>query len=131
MEDITAELGSPDAREAPGRLSGRSEHQPERRAQRATRREGRRAPRHRRAAAERLAGTGVQPADDWIEVEWRLPLSVRGRPLGVMIARHVLPPGAKATRTTAQDRRRPGGDRRGERALYEGVMRRASEQEAS
>src|SRR5439155_6147520 len=29
-------------------------------------------------------------------VEWRLPLNVRGRPLGVMIARHVLPPGAKA-----------------------------------
>ena len=43
-----------------------------------------------------LAGSGVSPADDWTEVEWRLPLTVRGRPLGVMIARHVLPPGAKA-----------------------------------
>jgi signal transduction histidine kinase len=31
-----------------------------------------------------------------MEVEWRLPLTVRGRQLGVMIARHVLPPGAKA-----------------------------------
>jgi signal transduction histidine kinase/DNA-binding NarL/FixJ family response regulator len=43
-----------------------------------------------------LAGSGVPSADDWTEVEWRLPLAVRGRPLGVMIARHVLPPGAKA-----------------------------------
>ena len=43
-----------------------------------------------------LAGTGVPAGDDWTEVEWRLPLNVRGRPLGVMIARHVLPPGAKA-----------------------------------
>ena len=43
-----------------------------------------------------LAGSGGSSADDWTEVEWRLPLTVRGRPLGVMIARHVLPPGAKA-----------------------------------
>src|SRR6058998_3836909 len=43
-----------------------------------------------------LAGTGAPAGDDWTEVEWRLPLTVRGRPLGVMIARHVLPPGAKA-----------------------------------
>src|SRR5881296_2616181 len=43
-----------------------------------------------------LAGSGVGPAEDWTEVEWKLPLTVRGRPLGVMIARHVLPPGAKA-----------------------------------
>jgi len=43
-----------------------------------------------------LTGSGVPSADDWTEVEWRLPLAVRGRPLGVMIARHVLPPGAKA-----------------------------------
>ena len=32
-----------------------------------------------------LSGTGVPAADDWTEVEWRLPLTVRGRPLGVMI----------------------------------------------
>jgi len=43
-----------------------------------------------------LAGSGVPAGEDWTEVEWRLPLTVRGRPLGVMIARHVLPPGAKA-----------------------------------
>jgi signal transduction histidine kinase/DNA-binding NarL/FixJ family response regulator len=43
-----------------------------------------------------LTGSGMPSADDWTEVEWRLPLTVRGRPLGVMIARHVLPPGAKA-----------------------------------
>src|SRR5262250_1242328 len=43
-----------------------------------------------------LAGTGVPAGDDWTEVAWRVPLTVRGRPLGVMIARHVLPPGAKA-----------------------------------
>src|SRR5437870_6901564 len=43
-----------------------------------------------------LGGSGVGPAEDWTEVEWKLPLTVRGRPLGVMIARHVLPPGAKA-----------------------------------
>src|SRR5437899_4369048 len=43
-----------------------------------------------------LAGSGVSAADDWTEVERRVPLPVGGRPLGVMIARHVLPPGAKA-----------------------------------
>src|SRR5207237_6871468 len=43
-----------------------------------------------------LAGAGVEPADEWTEVEWTLPLTVRGRELGVMVARHVLPPGAKA-----------------------------------
>src|SRR5262249_47068268 len=43
-----------------------------------------------------MTGSGLPSADDWTEVEWRLPLTVRGRPLGVMIARHVLPPGAKA-----------------------------------
>src|SRR5438874_10506845 len=43
-----------------------------------------------------LAGAGVEPADEWTEVEWTLPLTVRGRELGVMVARHVMPPGAKA-----------------------------------
>src|SRR5881296_529033 len=43
-----------------------------------------------------LAGTSAATADDWTQVEWTLPLNVRGRQLGVMIARHVLPPGAKA-----------------------------------
>jgi signal transduction histidine kinase/DNA-binding response OmpR family regulator len=45
-----------------------------------------------------LSRSGVETAvDDWTEVEWTLPLTVPGRTLGVMIARHVLPPGgAKA-----------------------------------
>src|SRR5256884_1381751 len=43
-----------------------------------------------------LSGAGVEPADEWAEVEWRMPLTVRDRQLGVMVARHVLPPGAKA-----------------------------------
>jgi signal transduction histidine kinase len=43
-----------------------------------------------------LSGAGVEPSDEWSEVEWTLPLTVRGRQLGVMVARHVLPPGAKA-----------------------------------
>src|SRR5213079_1626574 len=43
-----------------------------------------------------LAGAGVEAPDEWTEVEWTLPLTVRGRELGVMVARHVLPPGAKA-----------------------------------
>jgi signal transduction histidine kinase/CheY-like chemotaxis protein len=43
-----------------------------------------------------LAKSGVETADEWTEVEWTLPLTVPGRTLGVMIARHVLPPTAKA-----------------------------------
>ncbi len=43
-----------------------------------------------------LAATEAGAADEWTEVEWTLPLTVRGRSLGVMAARHVLPPGAKA-----------------------------------
>src|SRR5581483_1368805 len=43
-----------------------------------------------------LAGAGREPSDEWTEVEWRLPLTVPGRSLGVMVARHVLPPAAKA-----------------------------------
>ncbi|MBI3458521.1 MAG: response regulator [Candidatus Rokubacteria bacterium] len=43
-----------------------------------------------------LARSGLESSDDWVEVEWRLPLAVPGRTLGVMIARHVLPPAAKA-----------------------------------
>lgn len=43
-----------------------------------------------------LAGTEAESRDEWAEVEWTLPLEVRGRSLGVMVARQVLPPGAKA-----------------------------------
>jgi signal transduction histidine kinase/CheY-like chemotaxis protein len=78
-----------------------------------------------------LAGSGVAPADDWAEAEWRLPLAVRGRPLGQMTARLVLPPGAKADEeqllnivanqvAIAVENSR----------LYDGVLRRAAEQES-
>jgi two-component system, NtrC family, sensor histidine kinase HydH len=78
-----------------------------------------------------LAGTGIAPADDWSEAEWRLPLTVRGRPLGQMTARLVLPPGAKADEehllnivanqvAIAVENSR----------LYEGVVRRAAEQQS-
>jgi signal transduction histidine kinase len=43
-----------------------------------------------------LAGTGLATGEDWTEADWTLALTVRGRPLGVMTARHTLPPGAKA-----------------------------------
>jgi signal transduction histidine kinase/DNA-binding response OmpR family regulator len=49
---------------------------------------------HRRSV---LAQPGTDTAEEWTEVEWTLPLAVHGRTLGVMVARHVLPPGgAKA-----------------------------------
>jgi len=78
-----------------------------------------------------LAGSGAAPAEDWTEVEWKLPLTVRGRSLGVMIARHVLPPGAKADeeqllKIVADQVAIAAENAR----LYEGVMRRAAEQES-
>jgi CheY-like chemotaxis protein len=78
-----------------------------------------------------LAGSGAAPAEDWTEVEWNLPLTVRGRSLGVMIARHVLPPGAKADeeqllKIVADQVAIAAENAR----LYEGVMRRAAEQES-
>jgi signal transduction histidine kinase/CheY-like chemotaxis protein len=78
-----------------------------------------------------LAGTGAETADDWTEVEWTLPLTVRGRQLGVMVARHVLPPGAKADeeqllKIVADQVAIAVENAR----LYEGVMRRAAEQES-
>ena len=78
-----------------------------------------------------LAGTGVEPTDDWTEVEWTLPLMVRERQLGVMVARHVLPPGAKADeeqllKIVADQVAIAVENAR----LYEGVMRRAAEQES-
>jgi len=54
------------------------------------------------AAGEDVAEPrGVLPAaggeaDEWTEVEWTLPLAVRGRALGTMRARHVLPPSARS-----------------------------------
>jgi signal transduction histidine kinase/CheY-like chemotaxis protein len=76
-----------------------------------------------------LAGAGMGPTEEWAETEWRLPLAVRGRTLGQMTARLVLPPGAKADEeqllnivanqlAIAVENAR----------LYEGVVRHAAEQ---
>jgi signal transduction histidine kinase len=76
-----------------------------------------------------LTGAGVAPPDDWTEAEWRLPLTARGRVVGQMTARLVLPPGAKADEeqllnivanqvAIAVENSR----------LYDGVVRRAAEQ---
>src|SRR5712691_610222 len=78
-----------------------------------------------------LAGAGVEPADEWTEVDLTLPLTVRERQLGVMVAHHVLPPGAKADeeqllKIVADQVAIAVENAR----LYEGVMRRASEQES-
>ena len=78
-----------------------------------------------------LTGSGVAPLDDWMETEWRLPLTVRGRAVGQMTARLVLPPGAKADEeqllnivanqvAIAVENSR----------LYDGVLRRAAEQQS-
>ncbi len=78
-----------------------------------------------------LTGSGVAPLDDWLEAEWRLPLAVRGRAVGQMTARLVLPPGAKADEeqllnivanqvAIAVENSR----------LYDGVLRRAAEQQS-
>jgi len=78
-----------------------------------------------------LTGSGVAPRDDWMEAEWRLPLAVRGRAVGQMTARLVLPPGAKADEeqllnivanqvAIAVENSR----------LYDGVLRRAAEQQS-
>jgi signal transduction histidine kinase len=78
-----------------------------------------------------LAGVGLATGEDWTEVDWTLPLTVRGRALGVMTARHVLPPGAKADEeqllnivanqvAIAVENVR----------LYDGVVQRAAEQQS-
>jgi PAS domain S-box-containing protein len=44
-----------------------------------------------------LAGTEATPVEEWAEAEWTLPLTVRGRRLGVMTAQHhLLPASAKS-----------------------------------
>src|SRR2546427_405693 len=78
-----------------------------------------------------LARTGVTPADDWTEAEWRLPLTVRGRALGQMKARLVLPPGAKADEEQLLNIVANQVAIAVENArLYDGVLRRAAEQES-
>jgi signal transduction histidine kinase/CheY-like chemotaxis protein len=78
-----------------------------------------------------LVGAGVEPADEWAEVEWTLPLTVQGRDLGVMVARHVMPAGAKSDeeqllKIVADQVAIAVENAR----LYERVMRRAAEQES-
>jgi PAS domain S-box-containing protein len=38
----------------------------------------------------------VPTGEEWVEVEWQLALSIRDRKLGTMVARQLVPPGAKA-----------------------------------
>jgi signal transduction histidine kinase len=45
---------------------------------------------------EGLVGSALKQTDDWSEVEWTIPLSVRDRQIGLLIARQVIPAGAKA-----------------------------------
>src|SRR3989442_955679 len=78
-----------------------------------------------------LARSGVTPADDWAEAEWRLPLTVRGRAVGQMKARLVLPPGAKADEEQLLNIVANQVAIAVENArLYDGVLRRAAEQES-
>ena len=78
-----------------------------------------------------LAGAGVAAADDWTEVDWTLPLTVRGRSLGAMTARHVLPPGAKADEEQLLNIVANQVAIAVENArLYDGVVRRAAEQQS-
>jgi len=78
-----------------------------------------------------LAGTSAAPADDWTEVDWTLPLTVRGRSLGGMTARHVLPPGAKADEEQLLNIVANQVAIAVENArLYDGVVQRAAEQQS-
>src|SRR5207302_545131 len=78
-----------------------------------------------------LTGSGVAPRDDWMEAEWRLPLTVRGRAVGQMTARLVLPPGAKADEEQLLNIVANQVAIAVENArLYDGVVRRAAEQQS-
>ncbi len=78
-----------------------------------------------------LAGTGRATGEDWSEVDWTLPLVARGRQLGVMAARHVLPPGAKADEEQLLNIVANQVAIAVENArLYSGVAQRAAEQQS-
>jgi signal transduction histidine kinase len=78
-----------------------------------------------------LAGTGLSSAEEWTEVDWTLPLAARGRSLGVMTARHVLPPGAKADEEQLLNIVANQVAIAAENArLYDGVVQRAAEQQS-
>src|SRR5919206_290006 len=68
---------------------------------------------------------------EWIEDDWTLPLAVRGRSLGVMTARHILPPGAKADEEQLLNIVANQVAIAVENArLYDGVVQRAAEQQS-
>jgi len=74
---------------------------------------------------------GAGAGDDWEEVEWSTPLAVRGRVLGSMTARYVLPAGAKADeeqllKIVANQVAIAVENAR----LYDGMVRRAAEEES-
>src|SRR4029450_12875156 len=78
-----------------------------------------------------LPGPGAAPADDWTEVDWTLPLTVRDRSLGAMTARHVLPPGAKTDEEQLRNIVANQVAIAVENArLYDGVVQRAAEQQS-
>jgi signal transduction histidine kinase/CheY-like chemotaxis protein len=78
-----------------------------------------------------LAGTGRATAEEWTEADWTLPLTVRGRSLGTMTARLVLPPGAKADEEQLLNIVANQVAIAVENArLYDGVVQRAAEQQS-
>jgi signal transduction histidine kinase/CheY-like chemotaxis protein len=78
-----------------------------------------------------LAGTGLSTGEEWTEVDWSLPLTARGRPLGTMTARLVLPPGAKADEEQLLNIVANQVAIAVENArLYDGVVQRAAEQQS-
>jgi PAS domain S-box-containing protein len=82
--------------------------------------------------AEPVPGVlGDGDGDEWTEVEWTLPLAVRGRRLGSMTARHVLPPSARSDeeqllKIVANQVAIAVENAR----LYQGMVRRAAEEES-
>ena len=52
-------------------------------------------------AAARPRVDATNRHETWSEVEWRVPLTARGRDLGTMVARDHLPPSAAATRSSS------------------------------
>jgi signal transduction histidine kinase/DNA-binding response OmpR family regulator len=78
-----------------------------------------------------LAGAGLSSAEEWTDLDWTLPLAARGRALGVMTARLVLPPGAKADEEQLLNIVANQVAIAVENArLYDGAVQRAAEQQS-
>jgi len=78
-----------------------------------------------------LAGAGLSSTEEWTDLDWTLPLAARGRALGVMTARLVLPPGAKADEEQLLNIVANQVAIAVENArLYDGVVQRAAEQQS-